>query len=109
MIEYSLRFNVKEGQEDSFLEFLADTKESLQTYDREGWQYKGLYCNVYDLGSQPRYEIRFQLETFAALDSPWGMTSRVTAMQFIKYMADLPIPEARLQKPIDEITMIKAW
>ena len=70
-MEIIYRYNIKEGKQNEFVDFVAKNEHVLRERAAEGWTFLGTYLTVQGLGDYD-VEQRWQIDDYARLGSGWG-------------------------------------
>jgi len=71
MLEYVFRFNVEQGKQNEFIDWLRVNEDDVRTHTRPGWSYIGTLMTVGGF-SDDDGESRRAVESYASLGEWWG-------------------------------------
>ena len=68
MYQKIVHFNVKEGQNNAFREWILKHQDAFAKSLPDGWKYLGCYFTVFHMGRR-EWQIRYEIDALAAYDT----------------------------------------
>jgi hypothetical protein len=105
-MQYVLRYEIKSGKSNEFVEWLRQNEQTFAEHAPEGWEYAGTYLTVRSLGLS-EVETRWNLEDYASLGAGWGdETELALTQQWYAYVDTTRPMTGALFKSISDVSVL---